>query len=54
VGADTASAVELCELKGGAKFVKGVTAEHDAEEGAVRFEDMVYLGEDGREVIDPM
>ena len=54
MGADAASAVEFCELKGGAEFVQRVAAEHDAKEGAVRFEDMVYLGEDGGEVVDPV
>jgi hypothetical protein len=54
VGTDAAPAVELCELKRGAEFVQRVAAEHDAEEGTVRFEDMVYLGEDGGKVVDPM
>ena len=54
VGGDAAAAVEVGELQGSAEFEEGVAAEDGGEEGGVRFQDRGDLGEEGREVVDPV
>lgn len=51
---DAAAAVEVGELERSAKFEEGVAAGDGGKEGGVGLEDLVYLGEDGGEVVDPV
>lgn len=51
---DSAAAVEICKLQAGAEFEEGVPAEYRGDEGGVGLQDRGDLGEERREVVDPM
>lgn len=54
VRADAAAAFEVSELQRRAQLEERVAAEHGGYEGGVGLEDGVDLGEEGREVVDPV
>ena len=51
---DTPATILLSQLERSAEFEQGVSAHHDAYEGAVRLEDVVDLCEHAGEVVDPV
>lgn len=51
---DATAALLVRQLQRGAQLEEGVAAEDGGEEGRVGFEDVGDLGEEGRQVVDPV
>ena len=54
VRGDAASPIKVRQLQGSPELEERIATEHGGEEGAVRLQDLVDLGEDAREIVDPV